>query len=182
MNVSLSPFVLEKSVSRDGFGRPVSRQPTRSLYSGQIWCLLTRFLPISAAPSIYLYHQTPSGQSRVYRVTQLRADGVHCRESADTGPVVILKAYPFSILRLNMVLTHEIPPNFRGGVHLFIPSNTIGSVPSLSSYAIACRWRSLPRRHGASSNPQGSSSNNVCCFCLTSLSFPAPTIGMECAC
>ena len=30
---------------------------------------------------------TPSGQSRVYRVTQLRTDGVHCRESADTGPV-----------------------------------------------------------------------------------------------
>ena len=29
---------------------------------------------------------TPSGQSRVYRVTQLRTDGVHCRESAGTGP------------------------------------------------------------------------------------------------
>ena len=29
----------------------------------------------------------PSGQSRVYRVTQLRTDGVHCRESAGTGPV-----------------------------------------------------------------------------------------------
>ena len=27
------------------------------------------------------------GQSRVYRVTQLRTDGVHCRESAGTGPV-----------------------------------------------------------------------------------------------
>ena len=34
-----------------------------------------------------------SGQSRVHRVTQLRADGVHCRESADTGPVV-LKVVP----------------------------------------------------------------------------------------
>ena len=32
-------------------------------------------------------HHTPSGQSRVYRVTQLRTDGVHCRESAGTGPV-----------------------------------------------------------------------------------------------
>ena len=30
---------------------------------------------------------TPSGHSRVYRVTQLRTDGVHCRESAGTGPV-----------------------------------------------------------------------------------------------
>ena len=35
----------------------------------------------------------PSGQSRVYRVTQLRTHGVHCRESADTGPV-ILKVVP----------------------------------------------------------------------------------------
>ena len=36
---------------------------------------------------------TPSGQSRVYRVTQLRIDGVHCRESAGTGPEV-LKVVP----------------------------------------------------------------------------------------
>ena len=27
---------------------------------------------------------------------------------------------PFSILRLNLVLTRGIPPNFHGGVHLFI--------------------------------------------------------------
>ena len=26
----------------------------------------------------------------------------------------------FSILRLNLVLTHGIPPDFRGGVHLFV--------------------------------------------------------------
>ena len=30
---------------------------------------------------------TPSGQSRVCRVMPLRTDGVHCRESAGTGPV-----------------------------------------------------------------------------------------------
>ena len=36
---------------------------------------------MSAAVYIYIYHHTPSGQSRLYRVTQLRTDGVHCRES-----------------------------------------------------------------------------------------------------
>ena len=36
---------------------------------------------MSAAVSIYIYHHTPSGQSRLYRVTQLRTDGVNCRES-----------------------------------------------------------------------------------------------------
>ncbi|CAN0391187.1 unnamed protein product, partial [Ascophyllum nodosum] len=40
-------------------------------------------------PFIYLNRHTPSGQSRVYRVTQLRTNGVHCRESAGTGPVVL---------------------------------------------------------------------------------------------
>ena len=31
-------------------------------------------------------------ESRVYRVTQLRTDGVRCRESAGTGPVVLKAA------------------------------------------------------------------------------------------
>ena len=44
---------------------------------------------MSTAASIYFYHHTPSGQSRVYRVTQLRTNGVHCRESAGTSPVVL---------------------------------------------------------------------------------------------
>ena len=38
---------------------------------------------------IYLNRHTWSGQSRVYRVPQLRTGGVHCRESASTGPVVL---------------------------------------------------------------------------------------------
>ena len=37
---------------------------------------------------LFIYNRhTPSGQSRVCRVTQLRTDGVHYRESAGTGPV-----------------------------------------------------------------------------------------------
>ena len=35
----------------------------------------------------FLNRNTPSGQNRDYRVTQMRTDGVHCRESAGTGPV-----------------------------------------------------------------------------------------------
>ena len=76
-------------------------------------------------------------------------------------------ACSFSTLRLNMVLTHGIPPDFRGGVHLFTPTYAIGLVPSLSGHhAFAFRWRSLPRarRHRASS-PQGSSSNGCYCLC-----------------
>ena len=64
-----------------------------------------------------------------------------------------------SLLRLNLVLTYYgIPPEFRGGVHLFMkPPCAIGSAPSLSGHAIAYRWRSLPRvRRYRASKPQGS--------------------------
>ena len=50
---------------------------------------LTGFLPISAAAFIYLYRYTSLGQSRVYRATQLRIDGVHCLESTGKGLVVL---------------------------------------------------------------------------------------------
>ena len=45
--------------------------------------------------------------------------------SRETGSAVPshVTASSFSILRQNLVLTHEIPPDFRGGVHLWIPTN-----------------------------------------------------------
>ena len=42
---------------------------------------------------IYFSRHTSLSQSRVYRVTQLRTNSVHYRESAGTGPVV-LKVVP----------------------------------------------------------------------------------------
>ena len=53
-------------------------------------------------------------------------------------------ACSLSILRLNMVLTHGIPPDFRAmPIYLFKPPYAIGSVPRRSGHAIAHRWRSL---------------------------------------
>ena len=78
--------------------------------------------------------------------------------SRETGSAVPSRvSLLISILRLNLVLTYGIPPEFRGGVHMK-PPYAIGSVPSLSGHAVAYRWRSLPRvrRHRAS-KPQGSS-------------------------
>ena len=79
-----------------------------------------------------------------------------------------MSACLFSILTLNRMLTHGIPPEFRGGVHIFLPApHTIGSVPSISGHAIAYRLRSLPRvRWDRASSPQSSSSNG-CCLCIT---------------
>ena len=51
-------------------------------------CLFTGFLPSSAAASfIYLKPPYAIGSVPSYRVTRLHTDGVHCRESAGTGPV-----------------------------------------------------------------------------------------------
>ena len=55
MDISPSRFAPENLVSRDRFGRPVPHQPAHSPQSGRIRCLLTGFLLISAAASIYLF-------------------------------------------------------------------------------------------------------------------------------
>ena len=44
-------------------------------------------------PFICFNRHTPLGHCRVYRVAHVRANGVHCRESAGAGPVV-LKVVP----------------------------------------------------------------------------------------
>ena len=52
--------------------------------------MLTRGIPPEFRGGVHLFilnHHTPLGQSQDYRVTQMRTDGVHCRESAGTGPV-----------------------------------------------------------------------------------------------
>ena len=63
-------------------------------------------------------------------------------------------ACSFSILRLNPVLHYGIPPEFRGGVRIFILNHHTPSGQSrvYQGNAIAYRWRSPPRvrRHRAS--------------------------------
>ena len=107
---------------------------------------------------------------------------------ARVRPSCPASACSFSALRLDLVLTHGIPPAFRGGAHLFIPSTAIGSLPGSSGHAIAYRWRSLPRvrRHRTSSS-QESSSNGCCLFRFhhgpinVRLSFPtSPPILSKC--
>ena len=71
--------------------------------------LPTGFLPLSEAAFIYLlYHsQPPSGQSRVYQVTQLRTGFVHCRESAGSGPVV-LRVVPVAGAALGIIMVFKV--------------------------------------------------------------------------
>ena len=90
MNISLSAFVPENLVSRDGFGSPFPRQLAHLHTQVDLSMVLTYGIPPEFRGNVHLFilnRHTPSGQSRVYRVTQSRTDGVHYRESIGTGPV-----------------------------------------------------------------------------------------------
>ena len=67
---------------------------------------------------MYLNRHTPSGQSRVYPVTQLRTDGVHCRESVGTGPVN-LKVVP---------ITGAALAGHHGPINMRLPSHSVLAV------------------------------------------------------
>ena len=89
INISLFAFAPENLVSRGGFGSSVPRPPAHLHTQAESGAYLLRDssrVP-RRRPFIYLNCHTPSGQSRVYRVMQLRTEGVHCRESAGTGSV-----------------------------------------------------------------------------------------------
>ena len=78
----------ENLVSRDGFASPVPRQPAHLHTQAESGAYLRGPSRVPRRrPLLICDRHTPSSQSRVYRVTQLRTDGVHCRESAGTGPV-----------------------------------------------------------------------------------------------
>ena len=89
MNIYLSPlFAPENSISRDGFGSPAPRQLALLQAQAQSGAYLrdsSRFP--RRCPFIHLNRHTPSGQSRVYWVAQLRTDGAHCRASKPQGIV-----------------------------------------------------------------------------------------------
>ena len=91
MNIFLSSFAPENLVSREGFGSPVPRQSAHLHTQAEFGAYLLRDssrVPWRRPYICLTAIHTPSGPPRVYRVTQLRTDGVHCRESTcTTGPV-----------------------------------------------------------------------------------------------
>ena len=118
MNIPLSPCVPENLVSRDGFSRPVPRQPAHLHTQAESGAYLRDSSRVPRRRPLFIINcHTPSGQSRVYRVTQMRTDGVHCRESAGTGPVN-LKVVPNECCLGRSPWTNQYAPLF--------PAPTIG--------------------------------------------------------
>ena len=117
MYFSLFPFAPENLVSRDGFGRPVLRQSTHLHTQAESGAYLRDFSRLPRRrPLIYLNRHTPSGQSRVYWVTQLHTDSVHCRKLAGTGPVAVKEGsgngccllYPYGPVNVRLLFPTSI--------------------------------------------------------------------------
>ena len=93
--ISMSPFALESFWCRETGSAVPSRVSLFILHSQAESVAYSR--DSSRFPRwrqfIHLNRHTPSGQSQVYQVTQMSTDGVHCRELASTGSVV-LKVVP----------------------------------------------------------------------------------------
>ena len=94
-------------------------------------------------------------------------------------------ARSLSTLRLNVILTHGIPPAFRRGVHIHTANRHRAAVPSLLGHAISYRRSSRPgvHRHRGSS-PQSRLTRNGWPWAIffVCLPFPTLTIGMKWAC
>ena len=98
MFFSLSLFAPENLVSRDGFDCPVPRQPAHLHTQAESGAYLRDSSRVPRRrPFMYFNRRTPSDQSRDYRVAQLRTHGVHCRESAGTGPVNLKRVMPWQV-------------------------------------------------------------------------------------
>ena len=120
MNVSLSASAPENLISRDRFGSVPS---CVSLLISILRLNLSGdyFLDSSRVPRrrpLFIKNRhTPSVQSRVYRITQMRTNDVHCRESAGTGRVN-LKVVPNECCLGRSPWTNKYAPLF--------PTPTIG--------------------------------------------------------
>ena len=84
VNISLSPFAPENLASIDGFGSPVPRQPAHLNSQAEFGTYLRDSSRVPRRrPFICVNRHTPSRQSRVYRVKQLRTDGISMKAKKD---------------------------------------------------------------------------------------------------
>ena len=104
--------------------------------------MLTQGIPPTFRGSVHLIiMSTAIGSVPSYRVTQLRTDGVHCRESAGTGPVnpnVVPNGCCLSRY-------HHKPINVR----LSFPTPTIGSSKVLTIHLLIVDMRDTDSIRGS---------------------------------
>ena len=80
--------------------RPSRPAPVRSLSTPRQYLVITHGIPPAFRDGVRLSYQPPLGQSQVDHITQLRAGGVHCRESSGDLKVVQVRGLPIQETRL----------------------------------------------------------------------------------
>ena len=152
MNIPLSPYVAVNLVSREGFSRPVPRQPARYV------CMVTTYSKSMDQPGQVA--NPARGQLNREMKISLSAFAHENFVSRDGfgNPVPRQPAHLYTQAESGACLRDSSRVPRRLPFIYLKPPYSIGSVPSLSGRAIAYRWRSLPRvrRHRAS-KPQGCS-------------------------
>ena len=89
---TLSPFAPENLMLRDWFGVSSRVNPLKSSQLGRIWCSshgLLSFLPLSVTAFLYTVVNRHRVRPDFIGSRNLLTDGVHRRESASPGPVVL---------------------------------------------------------------------------------------------
>ena len=106
-NFYLSPFAPGNSVSLDGFGRPVPRQPARFQHTGWIWCSITPPHILSAAigsvPSL-------SGQTIAYRwrsLPRVRPIRAHSTQGSSSNECCLFR-YHMNQLMCASIFPHPL--------------------------------------------------------------------------
>ena len=104
----LFPFAAESLVSQDRFGRPVPRQAC-SFSILRLNLVLTKKIPPVFRDGVYLFVLSTAMGSvpSLNQVTHLRTDGIHCRESGGTGPVV-LRVVPVTGAAFSGITTDQL--------------------------------------------------------------------------
>ena len=88
MNICLSAFAPKNLVSRDGFGSPVPRQPAHLHTQAESGAYIRGSSRVPRRrPFIYFKPPYAIGSVPSLSGHAIAYDGVHCRESAGTGPV-----------------------------------------------------------------------------------------------
>ena len=129
---------------------PKNRSNSRSsiivLYTAAVACMVSAFgrvwikrvrlsIPLVASSTGKMFFfSCPRSRLRVW--------------SRETGSDISFSTLGLNLL-MSLVLTRGIPPAFRDGVHLFLPSTAIGSIPSyqvtrLRTNDVHCREFSSP--------------------------------------
>ena len=122
--------------------------------------MLTYGIPPEFRGGVHLFiynRHTPSGQSRVYRVTQLRTDGVHCRESARRHGASKSQGSSERVLPWQVTMDRLIFASLSHTPHYWYEVGMLKVQATMKARTAERRWMRNPVRPSSCVTPAGTS-------------------------